>query len=75
MKYNLDLHVRIEGTGIILFNQFRCNREKLPGLTAKWVYQEWREHGCRDMKVEKVTANEEDISEEVMKERMPPTIT
>jgi hypothetical protein len=75
VKYTLDLHVRIEGTGILRFNQFNCSREKLPGLTAQWVYQVWREHGCRDMKVEKVTANEEDIYEEVMAIRKPPTIT
>jgi hypothetical protein len=74
MVYNLDLYVRIEGTGILRFNQFRCRSEDLPGITAKWVCQVWREHGCRDMKVERVMANEEDIKKDVMKEKMPPTI-
>lgn len=75
MKFELELHVRIEGTGILRFNQIHCNKDKLPVLTAQWIYQVWREHGCRSMKVEKVTANKEDIYSEVMKERRPPTIT
>lgn len=74
MIYTIELKVRIDGTGILRFNRLRCSKEKLPELTAKWVYQVWREHGCRDMKVEKVTANEEDIKDDVMKEKMPPTI-
>jgi hypothetical protein len=66
MNYEMELHVWIEGTGILSFKQFRCRRDKLPGLVSKWKYQVWREHGCRDMLVEKILVNdEEDIKEEV----------
>jgi hypothetical protein len=64
--FNLELYIKIEGAGISTFNYFRCRREKLPELVSKWKYQIWREHGCRDMLVERILVNdEEDIKEEV----------
>jgi hypothetical protein len=66
MIYTIELKALIEGTGILLFNQFRCKRDKLPELVSKWKYQVWREHGCRDILVEKILVNDEvDIKEEV----------
>ncbi|NMH68629.1 hypothetical protein HF072_07520 [Bacillus sp. RO3] len=66
MKYDMKLHMRIEDTGILRFNQFNCRRDKLPELASKWKYQVWKEHGCRDMLVEKILVNdEEDIKDEV----------
>ncbi|KAA0563682.1 hypothetical protein F0342_12825 [Bacillus sp. CH30_1T] len=66
MNFEMELHIRIEDTGILRFNRFRCSRNKLPELASKWKYQVWREHGCRDMLVEKIIVNdEEDIKEEV----------
>lgn len=66
MIYSIELKAIIEGTGIVLFNQFRCKRDKLPKLVSKWKHQVWREHGCRKMLVEKILVNgEEDIKKEV----------
>jgi hypothetical protein len=66
VNFKMELHIRIEDTGILRFNQFRCSRNKLPELASKWKYQVWREHGCREMIVEKIMANnEEDIKGEV----------
>ncbi|MBW3113021.1 hypothetical protein KYJ26_14320 [Bacillus sp. MCCB 382] len=66
MKYDIQLHVRIEDTGILRFNRFDCSRKKLIELASKWKYQVWREHGCRDMLVEKIQVNgDEDIKNEV----------
>jgi hypothetical protein len=67
-SFDLDLHIRIDGTGILRFNQFRCRRDKLPELVSKWKYTVWREHGCRNMEVERIMVNnEEDIKDEVKK--------
>lgn len=64
--FNLELYIKIEGAGVSTFNHFRCRRDKLPELVSKWKYQIWREHGCRDMLVERILVNEEeDIKEEV----------
>jgi hypothetical protein len=66
VNYDMELHIRIEDTGILRFNRFSCSRNKLPELASKWKYQVWREHGCREMIVEKILANnEEDIKDEV----------
>lgn len=65
-SYDLKLHIRIEDTGILRFNKFRCTRGKLPELVSKWKYQVWREHGCREMFVEKILVNDdEDIKDDV----------
>ncbi|MCA1058131.1 hypothetical protein LCL96_04260 [Rossellomorea aquimaris] len=66
MNFDMKLHISIEDTGILRFNRFSCRRDKLPELASKWKYQVWREHGCREMLVEKILVNEdEDIKEEV----------
>ncbi|WP_341356630.1 hypothetical protein [Rossellomorea sp. y25] len=66
MNFDMKLHIKIEDTGILRFNRFSCRRDKLPELASKWKYQVWREHGCREMLVEKILVNEdEDIKDEV----------
>jgi hypothetical protein len=66
LKFDIELHVRIEDVGILRFNQFRCRRDKLTKFVSDWKYQVWREHGCRDMVVEQILVNhDEDIKDEV----------
>jgi hypothetical protein len=63
MIYVVELKVRVEGTGVIQFNEFR-GQHKLIERSQEWIYEVRKQYGYREMIVEKVTVNNEDVTGE-----------
>jgi hypothetical protein len=68
MINTVELRVSVEGTGVIQFNEFR-GKHKLIERIQKWIYEVKKEYGYREMVIEKVTVNSEDITEKIISRR------
>jgi hypothetical protein len=68
MINTVELRVRVEGTGVIQFNEFR-GKHKLIEHIQEWIYEVRKQYGYRDMAIEKVTLNNEDITEKILSRR------
>jgi hypothetical protein len=68
MNYTVELRVRVEGTGVVQFNEFR-GKHKLIERIKEWIYEVRKQYGYRDMVIEKVTVNNEDITEKILSRR------
>jgi hypothetical protein len=68
MINTVELRVRVEGTGVIQFNEFR-GKHKLIERIQEWIYEVRKQYGYRDMVIEKVTVNNEDITEKILSRR------
>lgn len=62
MIYTIELKIQIEGMGVTRFNRLRDPLEK---NIHKWIYEVRKEYGYRDMEIERITANDEDITEKI----------
>jgi hypothetical protein len=60
MKYSVELRTRVEGTGVIQFNEFN-GKHKLEERIQKWIYEVRKEYGYREMVVESVKVNDKEI--------------
>lgn len=72
MKVNIEVHLNIEGTGMSSGGPFEVNKkefEKDADFTAsckayEFIYDIWRQCGCRDMVIDKVIYDgQNDITE------------
>jgi hypothetical protein len=61
MKYSVELRTRVEGTGVIQFNEFK-GKHKLEERIQKWIYEVRKEYGYREMVVESVKVNDKEIT-------------
>jgi hypothetical protein len=64
MKYSVELRTRVEGTGVIQFNEFN-GKHKLEERIHKWIYEVRKEYGYREMVVESVKVNDKEITEKL----------
>jgi hypothetical protein len=64
MIYTVELRVKVEGIGVIQFNEFK-GKYKLEERIQKWIYEVRKEYGYRDMVVESVKVNNEDITQKL----------
>jgi hypothetical protein len=64
MVYTVELRIRVEGIGVIQFNEFR-GKYKLTERIKGWIYEVRKEYGYREMTIEKVTVNNEDITQKI----------
>jgi hypothetical protein len=65
MKYSVELRTKVEGTGVIQFNEFK-GKHRLEERIQKWIYEVRKEYGYRDMVVESVKVNNEDITGKIL---------
>jgi hypothetical protein len=65
MIYTIELRIRVEGIGTIQFNEFRGNH-KLEDRIHKWIYEVRKQYGYREMIVESVKVNNEDITGKIL---------
>jgi hypothetical protein len=65
MKYSVELRTRVEGTGVIQFNEFN-GKYKLEEKIQKWIYEVRKEYGYREMLVESVKVNNEDVTDKII---------
>jgi hypothetical protein len=65
MIYTVELRVKVEGIGVIQFNEFR-GKHKLIERIKEWVYEARKQYGYREMVIEKVTVNNEDITGKIL---------
>jgi hypothetical protein len=68
MIYTVELRIRVEGTGVIQFNEFR-GKQKLIKRIQEWIYSVRKQYGYREMIIEKVTVNNEDVTEKILSRR------
>jgi hypothetical protein len=64
MKYSVELRTRVEGTGVIQFNEFN-GKHKLEERIQKWIYEVRKEYGYREMVIESVKVNNEDMTDKI----------
>jgi hypothetical protein len=64
MIYVVELRIRIDGIGVIQFNEYR-GKYRIEERIQKWIFEVRKEYGYREMIVEKVTLNDEDITEKI----------
>jgi hypothetical protein len=64
LTYTVELRVKVEGTGVIQFNEFR-GKHKLIERIKEWIYEVRKQYGYREMVIEKVTVNNEDITKKI----------
>jgi hypothetical protein len=64
MIYIVELRIKVEGTGVIQFNEFR-GKHKLIERIQEWIYEARKEYGYRDMVVESVKVNNEDLTQKI----------
>ena len=62
MIYTIELRIHLEGFGVTRFNRLR---DPLDKNIHKWIREVRREYGYRDMEVEKVLVNDEDVTERI----------
>jgi hypothetical protein len=65
MNYTVELRIRIDGIGVIQFNEFH-GKQKLIERIQKWIYEVRKQYGYREMVVEKVTVNNEDVTDKFL---------
>lgn len=64
MTYIVELKVKVEETKVIQFNQFR-GKFKLVDRIKEWIYEVRKEYGYREVIIEWVIVNNEDITEKI----------
>jgi hypothetical protein len=64
MIYTIELRIRVAGIGVIQFNEFR-EKHKLIERIQIWIYEVRKQYGYREMVIEKVTVNNEDITQKI----------
>jgi hypothetical protein len=64
MIYTVELRVKVEGTGVTQFNEFR-GKYKLTERIQEWIYEVRKQYGYREMIIEKVTVNNKDITQKI----------
>jgi hypothetical protein len=64
LTYTVELRIKVEGIGVIQFNEFR-GKHKLIERIHEWIYEVRKLYGYRDMIIEKVTVNNEDITQKI----------
>jgi hypothetical protein len=62
--YTVELRVKVEGVGVVQFNEFK-GKYKLEVRIQKWIFEVRKQYGYREMIIEKVTVNNEDITQKV----------
>jgi hypothetical protein len=61
----IEVRIRVEGIGVVQFN--RLSQPLIPNV-RRWIYELKKEYGYREVVIEKVLADERDITGEVIKE-------
>jgi hypothetical protein len=64
MIYTIELRVKVEGIGVTQFNELR-GKHKLIERIQEWIFEVRKQYGYREMAIEKVTVNNEDITEKI----------
>ena len=64
MNFNVEIKIRVDGIGIIQFNEFN-GKEKLVERIHKWIYEVHKQYGYREMVIEKILVNNEDKTNEI----------
>jgi hypothetical protein len=74
MKVILSISLIIEGNKSKWYGEFFArNKEDIPRVAYKWFWDIWKERGCRETVIEKVTWDEKnDITVEVNRIRKSP---
>jgi hypothetical protein len=69
MKFNVDVHLKIDGTGMFSGGSFTARRKSdIPGVAHQYIQEIKRETGFRPTLIEKVMVNgSEDITDKVQK--------
>jgi hypothetical protein len=68
MIYTIELRIRVDGIGVIQFNEFR-GKHKIIERIEGWIYEVRKQYGYRDIIVESVKVNNEDITEKILSRR------
>jgi hypothetical protein len=58
----VEIRIRVDGIGVVQFN--RLKQPLIPNV-RRWIYELKKEYGYRGVVIEKVLANEKDITSEV----------
>jgi hypothetical protein len=61
MIYIVELKTKVEGTRVTQCNEFK-GKHKLEERIKKWIYEVRKEYGYREMIIENVTVNNEDVT-------------
>jgi hypothetical protein len=64
MIYTVELRIKVEGIGVIQFNEFR-GKYRLEERIQKWILEARKEYGYREMVVESVKVNGEDVTDKI----------
>jgi hypothetical protein len=59
---SIELRIRVDGIGVIQFNRIR---QPLISNVQQWIYEVKKQYGYREVVIEKVLADDRDITEEV----------
>lgn len=79
MKVLIETHLIVEGSRSIRRASFHVNDREFKNdanfavacVAYDWIKKQWKEYGCRDMIIEKVTWNEENDITEIVQEIEP----
>jgi hypothetical protein len=64
MIHIVELKTKVEGIKVTQCNEFR-GKQKLIERIQEWIYEVRKQYGYRDMVIEKVTVNNEDITRKI----------
>jgi hypothetical protein len=59
---SVELKIRVDGIGVIQFNRIR--QPLIPNV-QRWIFEVKKEYGYRDIVIEKVLADNRDITDEI----------
>jgi hypothetical protein len=59
---NVEIRISVDGIGVIQFN--RVKHPLIPNV-QRWIYEVRKEYGYRDVVIEKVLADNRDITDEI----------
>jgi hypothetical protein len=64
MIYIVELKTRVEGMRVTQCNEFK-GKHKLMDRIQEWIYNVRKEYGYREMKIDMVIVNNEDITKKI----------
>jgi hypothetical protein len=64
MIYIVELKTKVEGMRVTQCNEFR-DKYKLEERIKKWIYEVRKDYGYREMVIECVTVNNEDVTDKM----------
>jgi hypothetical protein len=59
---SIEVRIRVDGIGVVQFN--RLSQPLIPNVRG-WIYELKKEYGYREVNIEKVLADDRDITNEV----------